>query len=74
MHLRHSNIEAITEVADILLGERHPITELIRAISLDPELSQEAWRALETLPDEQRKVFAAMVAERVGPRPHQTIH
>jgi len=74
MHLREHNIKIISEVADILLGEHHPITELIRSLSLDPDLSQEAWRALDALPDDQRKIFAAMVAERIGPAPNQTLH
>lgn len=74
MHLTNNNIEAIAEVADTLLGKRHPLTELIRTLSLDPDLHEEAWRAIEALPEEQRKIFAAMVAERMATPAAGTLH
>ena len=74
MHLNDNNIDAIAEVADTLLGKHHPLTELIRALSADPDLSQEAWRAIESLPDEQRKAFAAMVAQRMLTPDTGTLH
>lgn len=74
VHLTHNNIDAITEVADTLLGKRHPLTELIRALTADPELSSEAWRVIESLPEEQRKIFAAMVAQRMETPIGGTVH
>lgn len=74
MHLSANNIDAIAEVADTLLGKRHPLTELIHALRADPDLSQEAWRVIEALPDDQRKTFAALVADRMPVPPQGTLH
>ncbi|MEM1019031.1 MAG: hypothetical protein ACFBZ9_08270 [Sphingomonadales bacterium] len=74
MHLTHNNIDALAEVADTLLGKHHPISDLIRSLRADPDLSQEAWRAIESLPEEQRKTFAALVAQRLHIYASDTIH
>lgn len=74
MHLTHNNINAIAEVADTLLGRQHPLTELIKSLTADPDLSGEAWRVIESLPDEQRKIFAAMVAQRMVTPHTGTLH
>lgn len=74
MHLTANNIDAIAEVADTLLGRHHPLTDLIHALRADPDLSEEAWRVIEALPDEQRKTFAALVAQRLETPSFGTIH
>ncbi|MEM7568353.1 MAG: hypothetical protein AAF337_01025 [Pseudomonadota bacterium] len=74
MHLTANNIDAIAEVAKQLLGRDHPLTDLIFSLRADPELSQEAWRVIESLPDAQRKAFAAMVAQRMETPVSGTLH
>lgn len=74
MHLTANNIDAIAEVAASLLGLDHPLTHLIYSLRSDPELSSEAWRVVEALPEEQRKTFAAMVAQRLKTPLTGTLH
>ncbi|MEO0411408.1 MAG: hypothetical protein AAF221_06185 [Pseudomonadota bacterium] len=74
MHLTGNNIDAIAEVAVSLLGRDHPLTDLIFSLRADPDLSREAWRVIESLPEEQRKTFAAMVAERMQTPVIGTVH
>lgn len=69
MHLSPNNIAAIAEVADQILGPAHPVTQLIRAIPLSPDGGKEAWAAIEALPHDQRRILAAMVAERMDMTP-----
>lgn len=75
MHLTPNNIAAIAEVADQILGKDHEVTKAIRSLLIDPESRPVVWSMIEGLPVDQRRILAAMIAERMDDTPPtDTIH
>ena len=75
MHLTPNNIAAIAEVADQILGKDHVITKAIRSLLIEPESRAKVWSMIEGLPGDQRRILAAMIAERMDTSPlNDTLH
>ena len=62
-----TNIPAIVNAIEQVLGARHPIAQTVQAAESDPELAREAWNAIESLPTEQRRAIAGILAGTMMP-------
>ena len=62
-----SNIPAIVNAIEQVLGVGHPIAQTVHAAEADPELAREAWNAIESLPTEQRRAIAGILAGTMMP-------
>ena len=63
-----SNIPAIVNAIEQVLGAGHPIANTVKAAATDPDLAQEAWQAIESLPETQRRAIAGILASILMPR------
>ena len=62
-----TNIPAIVNAIEQVLGAAHPIAHTVRAAEIDPDLAREAWTAIEDLPEEQRRAIAGILAGTLMP-------
>jgi len=62
-----TNIPAIVNAIEQVLGVGHPIAQTVRAAEADPDLAREAWNAIESLPTEQRRAIAGILAGTMMP-------
>ncbi len=62
-----TNIPAIVNAIEQVLGVAHPIAQTVRAAESDPDLAREAWNAIESLPTEQRRAIAGILAGTMMP-------
>ncbi len=62
-----TNIPAIVGAIEQVLGTAHPIALTVRAAANDPDLSREAWNAIEALPTDQRRAIAGILASTMMP-------
>ena len=62
-----SNIPAIVNAIEQVLGAGHPISRTVLAAAIDPDLAREAWDAIELLPVSQRRAIAGILAAIIMP-------
>jgi len=62
-----NNIPAIVNAIEQVLGAEHPIALTVQAAASDPDLAREAWTAIESLPTEQRRAIAGILASTMMP-------
>ena len=62
-----TNIPAVVHAIEQVLGVAHPIACIVQAAEADPDLAREAWAAIESLPDEQRRAIAGVLAGTMMP-------
>ena len=62
-----TNIPAIVHAIEQVLGVAHPIALTVQAAEADPDLARQAWAAIESLPDEQRRAIAGILAGTMMP-------
>ena len=62
-----TNIPAIVNAVEQVLGAGHPIALTVQAAADDPDLAREAWNAIEALPEEQRRAIAGILASTLMP-------
>ena len=62
-----TNIPAIVNAVEQVLGAGHPIAQTVQAAVADPELAKEAWHAIELLPVEQLRAIAGILAGTMMP-------
>ena len=62
-----TNIPAIVNAIEQVLGVGHPIALTVQAAADEPELAREAWNAIEALPEEQRRAIAGILASTLMP-------
>ncbi len=62
-----TNIPAIVNAIEQVLGAAHPIALTVHAAASDPDLAQEAWKAIESLPTDQRRAIAGILASTMMP-------
>lgn len=62
-----TNIPAIVNAIEQALGASHPIAHIVQAAAAGPELAHEAWHAIESLPVEQRRAIAGILASTLMP-------
>ena len=61
------NIPVIVNAIEQVLGAGHPISRTVQAAVIDPDLASDAWNAIETLPAEQRRAIAGILAGTIMP-------
>lgn len=62
-----TNIPAIVNAIEQVLGSAHPIAHTVQAAAGDPDLAREAWKAIESLPAPQRRAIAGILASTLMP-------
>ena len=62
-----TNIPAIVNAIEQVLGAAHPIALTVQAAANDPDLAREAWNTIESLPAEQRRAIAGILASTMMP-------
>ncbi|MEO1249781.1 MAG: hypothetical protein AAFW76_08070 [Pseudomonadota bacterium] len=62
-----TNIPVIVNAIEQVLGVAHPIALTVQAAASDPELAEEAWKAIEALPTDQRRAIAGILASVMMP-------
>ena len=62
-----TNIPAIVNAIEQVLGAGHPIALTVQAAADDPDLAREAWNVIEALPEEQRRAIAGILASTLMP-------
>ena len=62
-----ANVPAIVSAIEQVLGAGHPIAHTVQAAAADPDLAQEAWQAIESLPTTQRRAIAGILASTLMP-------
>ena len=62
-----TNVPAIVNAIEQVLGAAHPIALTVQAAASDPDLAREAWNAIESLPTEQRRAIAGILASTMMP-------
>jgi len=61
------NIPVIVNAIEQVLGAGHPISRTVQAAAFDPDLASDAWNAIESLPAEQRRAIAGILAGTMMP-------
>ena len=56
-----NNIPAIVNAIEQVLGAGHPISRTVQAAAIDPDLTKDAWNAIENLPENQRRAIAGIL-------------
>jgi len=62
-----TNIPAIVNAIEQVLGAGHPIALTVQSAAGDPDMAREAWTAIESLPTEQRRAIAGILAGTMMP-------
>lgn len=62
-----TNIPAIVNAIEQVLGVAHPIACTVQAAAADSDLAREAWNAIESLPATQRRAIASILASSMMP-------
>ena len=62
-----TNVPAIVNAIEQVLGAAHPIALTVQAAASDPDAAREAWNAIESLPTEQRRAIAGILASTMMP-------
>ena len=62
-----TNIPAIVNAIEQVLGAGHPIALAVQSAASDPDMAREAWNAIESLPTEQRRAIAGILAGTMMP-------
>ena len=62
-----TNIPAIVNAIEQVLGAAHPIAQTVQAAKNDPDHAREAWNAIEALPPDQRRAIASILASTMMP-------
>ena len=61
------NIPVIVNAIEQVFGAGHPISRTVQAAATDPDLARDAWNAIESLPVEQRRAIAGILAGTMMP-------
>lgn len=62
-----TNILVIVNAIEQVLGAAHPIALTVQATASDPDLARETWTAIESLPTDQRRTIASILAGTMMP-------
>ncbi|MEO1192421.1 MAG: hypothetical protein AAFY02_11735 [Pseudomonadota bacterium] len=62
-----TNIPAIVNAIEQVLGAGHPIALTVQAAEHDPDMARDAWAAIEALPTVQRRAIAGLLAGTMMP-------
>ncbi|MGF1455464.1 MAG: hypothetical protein ACFB6R_08830 [Alphaproteobacteria bacterium] len=61
--ITEQTLGVLISAAEQILGRESPVTQALFLAAADPDYLDAAWAAVEALPDDQRRSFAASVAD-----------